>query len=196
LRVLACPTHLSNMSLRHTLTLTLSLLVAGTAVAVEDVSAQPVPGAQSQATSGWAPPSFGIRFGWDNQQQSQMLGAQLRLPIVPGGQIELMPSMDISFLRGLKEYQYNFEGVYVLDGRAGGLYGGGGIGLRNSIFTDGQGRRTERGYTAVVGLRLVDLGVVVPQIEYRWVFISDAPVTYQQLSLGLNLALWRPVARR
>jgi len=184
------------MSPSRTLTLTLSLVLAGTSLAFEGVGAQVVPGTQSQAASGWAPPSLGVRFGYDNQQQTQTLGAQLRIPILPGGQIELMPNMDISFLRGLKEYQYNIEGVYVLDGRAGGLYGGAGLGFRNSVFTAGEGRRTEMGYSAVVGLRLVNLGVVVPQVEYRWIFISDAPITFQQVSIGVNIALWRPVAQR
>jgi hypothetical protein len=104
--------------------------------------------------------------------------------------------MDIAFLRGLKEYQYNFEGVYVWDGRAGGLYGGAGIGLRNSIFGSNPGRTTELGYTFVVGFRLVDLGIVVPQLEYRWIVIDEAAITYQQISFGVNLALWRPVPAR
>jgi hypothetical protein len=184
------------MTPSRTRTLALSLVLAGTAIAFDSLSAQVGPGAQDQTPSGWAPPSFGLRFGWDNQQQSQMVGAQMRLPIVRGGEIELMPNMDISFLRGLREYQYNIEAVYVLDGRAGGLYGGGGLGIRNSVFMDGEGPRTELGYTGVAGIRIVNLGLVVPQIEYRWVFIRDAPITYQQLTLGLSVALWRPVAAR
>lgn len=184
------------MTQNRTFALTLSVLLAGVSLAVGDVAAQIGSGAEDETATGWAPPSVGVRFGYDNQQQTQMLGAQLRLPIVPGGEVELMPSMDISFLRGLKEYQYNFEAVYVLDGRAGGLYAGGGVGLRNSIFTDGLGRRTELGYSAVVGLRLVNLGFVVPQLEYRWIFISDAPVTFQQLTIGVSIALWRPVPAR
>ena len=39
---------------------------------------------------------------------------------------------------------------------------------------------------------MVGLGLVVPQLEYRWVNIKDAPFTYQQLSVGMNIALWQP----
>jgi hypothetical protein len=151
---------------------------------------------QQEEPGPWAPPSFGIRYGYDNQQRDDVLGAQVRIPILPHGEVELMPSVDITFLRGLKEYQYNIEAVYVLDGRAGGIYGGGGVGFRNTIFDESAGRSTEMGFTGVVGIRLVGLGLIVPQIEYRAVFIDKAPVTYQQLSIGVNLALWRPVRQR
>lgn len=184
------------MNPNRTLALSLSVLLAGAAVPVGTLAAQAVPGVQVQAPSGWAPPALGIRFGYDNQQQNEVLGAQLRLPIVRGGEIEFMPSVDVTFLQGLKEYQFNFEGVYVLDGRAGGIYGGAGIGLRNTIFSASQGRQTELGYSAVVGFRIVGLGFVVPQLEYRWVFIREAPITYKQFSFGLSVALWRPVPSR
>jgi hypothetical protein len=184
------------MNLARATALTLSLLLASASAGLQHLEAQVVPGVGPQAPSGWAPPSLGIRFGYDNQQQNEVLGAQVRIPVLPGGAIEIMPSMDIAFLRGLKEYQYNFEGVYVWDGRAGGLYGGAGIGLRNSIFGSNPGRTTELGYTFVVGFRLVDLGIVVPQLEYRWIVIDEAAITYQQISFGVNLALWRPVPAR
>ena len=161
--------------------------------ATEPLAAQA--GGDDVAPGGWAPPSLGARVGYDNKQQNEVLGAQLRLPVLPSGELELMPSMDVTFLLGLKEYQYNIEAVYVLDGRTGGLYAGGGLGFRNSIFADGQGRRTETGYTVVAGFRLVGPYLIVPQLEYRWVFIDEAPVTYQQLTIGVNVALWRPVSR-
>jgi len=174
-------------------TLTLWSLLASTALATQGLGAQVGPEAEDPGV--WAPPSFGLRVGLDNKRRRNVVGAQVRLPIVPGGEIELMPSVDVTFLVGLREYQYNVEGVYVWDGRAGGLYGGGGLGFRNSVFADGAGRKTELGYTAVVGFRLVGLGLIVPQLEYRWVFVDAAPITYQQLTIGVNLALWRPVRR-
>jgi len=178
--------------------LTLALLAL--TASADPVLAQRVPGelppsGSSGFTSRWAPPSFGVHLGFDQRQREEVLGGQVRLPIVPSGVIELMGSMDVTFLFNLKEYQYNMEVVYVFDGRAGGIYGGGGLGLRDTIYPDSPTRRNELGYTAVVGFRLVGLGVIVPQLDYRWIFINEAPFTFQTLSLGVNLALWRPVVR-
>jgi hypothetical protein len=169
------------------------LSVVGTA---GPLAAQRVPGEEPSPGPGWAPPSLGVRLGYDNKQRDQVLGGQVRLPVLPDGTVELMGSMDVTFLQNLKEYQYNLEGAYVLDGRAGGLYAGGGLGWRNTIYPDDVQRHTEMGFTALIGFRLVGLGLIVPQLEYRWVFIDAAPFTYQSLSLGVNLALWRPVAPR
>jgi hypothetical protein len=189
--------HLSDMNPNRRPTLILCVLLVSTAIATPSLTAQARPGAQAETPEGWAPPSFGIRGGYDNRKQRNLVGAQARLPVLPGGQVELMPSMDVTFLLlGVKDYQYNIEAVYVFGGRAGGFYGGGGLGIRNSLFGDAQVRSTKLGYTAVVGIRLVGLGLVVPQVEYRAVFISAAPISYQQLTLGVNIALWRPVRSR
>jgi hypothetical protein len=152
-------------------------------------------GAQEEP-EGWAPPSVGVHFGYDNRQRSSLVGGQLRLPVLPSGEIELMGSANASFVNGFTDYQYNFEVVYVLDGRAGGLYGGGGLGLRSALFSTTGGRTTEMGYTGVLGIRLVGLGLIVPQIEYRWIFIDAASFTYQQLTFGASLALWPHVRSR
>ena len=73
-------------------------------------------GAQDEFPGPWAPPSLGVRGGYDNQQRRYVLGGQLRLPVLPRGQVELMPNVDVTFARGLKEYQYNLELVYVFEG--------------------------------------------------------------------------------
>jgi hypothetical protein len=174
--------------------LTQSLILLAFAAAACEVRAQAVPGALP-GPGGWAPPSIGVRLGFDNRQREEILGAQVRVPVVPSGALELMGSADITFLRGLKEYQYSVEGVYVWDGRAGGLYGGAGLGFRDTLYPDSPDRRTELGYTIVAGIRF-PIGLVVPQVEYRWIVIGEAPFTFQNLSIGLNLALWRPVPPR
>jgi hypothetical protein len=186
------------MPSRRSLPLVLALALSLAAPVA--LAAQAGPGGQDEFPGPWAPPQIGVRGGYDNQQRRWVLGGQLRLPVVPQGQVELMPSVDVTFARGLKEYQYNLELVYVLDGRSGGIYGGGGVGWRNTVFNEDPTdptvlRETHAGFTAVLGIRIVELGVVVPQIEYRGVFIGAAPVNYQQLTLGVNLALWRPVRR-
>lgn len=179
-----------------TVRLTSVLVLVLALLAPRALVAQIGAGSREDAPGPWAPPSLGIRGGYDNKQQSWMLGAQLRLPILPGGQVELMPNADVTFLTGLKEYQYNLEAVYVLDGRAGGLYLGGGVGLRSTIFETGSGRETKPGFTVVGGFRIVGLGLIVPQLEYRFVSINAAPINYQQVTLGVNLSLWQPVAPR
>ena len=184
---------------RHRTVLPTLALVALAASAVP-LRAQRVPGEEpSSPTTGiatkWAPPSFGVRLGFDQRQREEVLGGQVRLPILPSGVIELMGSMDVTYLFNLKEYQYNMEVVYIFDGRAGGIYGGGGLGLRDTIYPDSPTRRNELGYTAVVGFRLPGLGIMVPQLEYRWIFINEAPFAFQTLAIGVNLALWRPVLR-
>lgn len=173
---------------------TIFLLLWGATVGAVQVRAQAVPGEQPAGPGGWAPPSLGVHFGWDQKQRDEILGAQVRLPVLPSGELELMGSMDVTFLTNLKEYQYNVEVLYVLDGRAGGFYGGGGLGMRDTIYPDQTQRSTEMGYTAVVGFRLVGLGLIVPQLEYRWTFINEAPFTYQNLSLGASVAFWRHVS--
>jgi hypothetical protein len=176
----------------------LILFLLALAVTAGELRAQAVPGEAAGQQGGlrsWAPPSFGVRLGWDQRQREEMLGGQVRIPIVPSGVVEVMGSADVTFLLNLKEYQYNLEAVYVLDGRAGGLYGGAGLGFRNSIYPGSVRRTTDVGYTAVAGFRLVGLGLIVPQLEYRWIFINDAPFNYQTLAIGVNLALWRPVNR-
>jgi hypothetical protein len=144
--------HLSGMNPSRTAALSLLFLLG--AAAPQGLSAQAGPGA-IDGTGGWAPPSLGVRAGYDNKLRKYLLGAQLRLPVLRGGQVELMPSVDVSFLRGRKEQQYNLEAVYVWDGRAGGLYAGAGLGIRNGVFGLGEERRSELGYTIVGGFRVV-----------------------------------------
>jgi hypothetical protein len=143
---------------------------------------------------GWAPAQAGLRVGWDNNANATVAGGQLRIPVLPGGSLELVPSGDVTFLTGLREYQVNLDAVWVLGGRRGGLYGGGGLAARNTIFgesTDGE-RETRTGANVVVGLTTrgrfggVPLGV---QIEARWVFL-DAAFDPRVFTFGLNVPLW------
>ncbi len=144
------------------------------------------------SSGGWAPIGIGVRVGRDSALHDNVVGGQLRIPVLPDGSLELMPNMDVTFARGSKAYQYNLELVYIVGGRLGGLYGGGGIGFRKARFgaepTDP--RETSRGYTGVVGLKISGLGRVVPQIEWRWVWVDKAGINPQQVMLGVTVALW------
>jgi hypothetical protein len=170
--------------------LALALLLAPPAA----VSAQLRP--RSAPGSGWAPPQVGVHFGYDYNSTGSVAGAQMRIPILPNGFVELVPNGDITFLTGLKEYQYGVDAVVLSGGRRGGLYIGGGLVWRDTIYPDNtsegiSGRTTKRWADVVAGLRTGQLGVlpITTQIEIRWVFV-DAPVKPRYLTLGFNLPLW------
>lgn len=140
----------------------------------------------------WAPASVGLRVGYDDNSSGTVAGAQLRVPVVPAGWLELVPSADVTFLTGLKEYQANMDAVYVGGSRSGGLYAGGGLALRNSIYGEDGERETRTGANLVLGLvtrgvfQGLPLGV---QVEARWTFL-DADFNPRSITLGANVPLW------
>ena len=166
-----------------------SLLAVGLFLALPATAAAQRP---SGSSPGWLPAQAGLHMGYDNNANATVVGAQLRVPVIPTGHVELLPSSDVTFLPGLKEYQLNADAVFVTGGRSGGLYGGGGLALRNSIFTGGGERETRSGANVVVGLttrgRLggVPMGI---QLEGRWVFL-DAEFDPRLFTFGVNLPLW------
>ena len=149
-------------------------------------------GGQAGANPGWAPASVGVRVGFDNAQSRPMLGAMLRIPVLPNGTVELLPNADVTFLPGLKQYQFNLELVYVLDGRRGGFYAGGGIGLRNSIFgpDPAAARENEQTYSLVIGIRFGAIGRIRPELETRWIFVDQQVRDPRLVTFGATVALW------
>jgi hypothetical protein len=145
--------------------------------------------AQEQG-SGWPPILAGVHAGWDRNSTGSVVGAQIRIPAFPTGHLEIVPNGDITFLTGLKEYQYGADAVLVSGGRRGGVFAGGGFGWRNTIF-DGPERETRRAATAVVGARSGTLfgAPFGTQIEMRWTFL-DGPLKPRMLTLGVNFPLW------
>lgn len=141
---------------------------------------------------GWSPAQIGLHVGYDNNASATVLGGQLRVPVVPAGWLEVMPGGDVTFLTGLKEYQLNLDAVAVLGGERGGLYGGGGLALRNSVYGEGLDRETRTGANVVVGLatrgRFGDIPLGV-QFEARWVFL-DADFDPRVFTFGVNVPLW------
>jgi len=170
----------------------LALQTAVALVLVATAAAPRAAAAQGQPQEGWPAPEIGIRGGYDNGQRQEVLGALLRIPVVRNGHVELMPSGDVTFLPGLKEYQFDAEAVYLLSGRDGGFYGGGGIGLRNTIPASDLegGRQTFTTYSVVVGVKFVDLGPLNLLFEYRRVFADEFAVDPQLIVLGLTLPVW------
>jgi hypothetical protein len=151
-------------------------------------------GAGAGAGAGWAPPSAGVRVGYDDSQQGYMVGALIRVPVLRNGSVELMPNADVTFLPDFKEYQVNFELVYLTAGREGGLYAGGGLGFRNSTFSGDPNadRRTERTFSVVAGVRLGGLGFLRPQLETRWILQDEWSRDPRHVAIGLALRLWGP----
>ena len=159
------------------------------ALAAAPVGAQLGP---NQATTGWPGVEVGARVGFDNSQRQEVAGALLRIPVLRSGRVELLPNADVTFLRGLKEYQVNAEAVYVSGGREGGLYAGGGIGSRSTILPSdpAAGRQRIRTYSLVLGAKLSSLGRVHPLLEFRRVFASRLAVDPQQITLGVTISIW------
>lgn len=167
-----------------------SLLTLAFLLAPPSASAQLRP--RSAPERGWAPPQIGVHFGYDYNSTGSVAGGQLRVPVHPSGYVELVANGDITFLTGLKEYQYGVDAVVLSGGRRGGIYVGGGMVWRDTIYQDEtETRETKRWPDIVAGLRTGQLGVlpITTQIEIRWVFV-DGPVNPRYLTLGINLPLW------
>ena len=142
--------------------------------------------------AGWAPASVGVRLGYDQAARGEVIGAQLRIPVIPDGRVELMPGGDITFLTGLRDYGFNLDALFVSGGRRGGVYGGGGLALRNSLFTDepGADRETKAGFGLVAGVKGGGPGPFGTQVEFRWIFLPDDDYDPRTISLGVNFPLW------
>lgn len=144
-----------------------------------------------QSVLGWAPAMLGVRFGNQQRTGNWMLGAQIRIPVIRSGKVELMPNGDMTFLHGSKEYGYSADLSWVSGGRSGGLYAGAGPAWRRGVFSDSGVRETRTGWDLVVGLKTMP-GRGIPfglQLEERWVFMR-MPINPRVLSLGVNLPLW------
>ncbi|HSG49332.1 MAG TPA: hypothetical protein VLA43_16035, partial [Longimicrobiales bacterium] len=101
---------------------------------------------------GWPPASAGFRAGYDYNSTGSVVGLQLRLPVLPSGFVEVVPNGEMTFLTGLREVQGGVDVVFVSGGRRGGLYAGGGVGWRNTLY-EGPERETRLAPTLVAGAR-------------------------------------------
>lgn len=154
-------------------------------------------GPGSDGGDGWPPILAGVRAGYDYSSTSSLVGAQLRIPVLPSGFVELVPNGSITFLTGLKEYQWGVEAVLLSGGSQGGFYAGGGLGWRNTIYGDGPQRETRTAPTAVAGLRTGSAfgSPIGTQIEMRWTFV-DGPFRPRVITFGVNVPLWGSGGRR
>ena len=141
----------------------------------------------------WTPISIGPRAGYDEKARGAVLGAQIHLPLLRNGLVELVPTADIIFVTNAQEYQYNLELVFVTAGRRGGLYGGGGVGYRDTVLggTPADPRSNIFGYSLVLGVRSGTAARFQTQVEVRWIYLEDTTVRPFPVTFGINFPLWR-----
>lgn len=139
----------------------------------------------------WSSVLAGAGIGYDGESNGTFLQTHFRIPLLRSGRLELIPSGSITFITNLREYQYNADLVYVTGGQSGGIYVGGGIGWRNSIFGPNAltPRETLRGYNAIFGLRSGAGGEFGVQIEARWTFLSDTEIDPRTIAFGINFPI-------
>ena len=171
------------------MTLVAVLAVLGAA----DATAQVRRGRAIETGPRWAPVAVGVRFGFDDRANGEVVGGQLHIPLVRSGVIEFVPNAEAVFPNRSTEYQYNLELAYIPGGVRGGLVLGGGLGWRNRVVgtTDpGEGRQTFFGYTVMVGGKS-NVGPVQFELSLRWVFLNDTDYRPNAGAIGVNYPLWR-----
>lgn len=165
------------------------------------IDAQVRRGRQVDEELRWASPSIGVRGGYDQRANAEALGAQLRIPVVRSGIVEVIPSADVVFLSGAKDYQYTVQAAWIPGGVRRGLFLAGGIGWRDTPLGQAVpvpvGRNTYFGYVLGVG---VSSGVGPLEFEFaiRWTFLNDTTYRPNMGSLGINYPFWSvlPEGRR
>lgn len=177
------------VSIRCARALALAALVVS--VAVSHLDAQVRRGrATTPEAAPWAPISIGLRFGYDQEVRTQLLGATLRIPVVRSGVVELNPSVDNLFVRGQDDRQYNLDVTYAAAGPRGGLILFGGVAWRESIFGLLVTERTRFfGYNAGAGGR-TRAGPLEIEALIKWTFLNDTELQPNFVSIGVNLPLW------
>ncbi len=173
------------------------LLIVGAA----EINAQVRRGRQVEEQLRWASPSVGVRGGYDQRANAELLGAQLRLPVVRSGIIELIPGADVVFLNGAKDYQYSVEAAWVPGGIRRGVFLAGGIAWRDTPLGQAVpvpvGRNTYFGYVLGAGASS-GVGPLEFEVAIRWTFLNDTTYRPNMASIGVNYPFWSvlPEGRR
>lgn len=131
---------------------------------------------------------FGVRGGYDFDEDVASAGAQLRIPLTR--EIHLIPSADVFLDDAPTQWQLNADAVFRPQG-LGGLYGGGGLAFASRDFDADGERENQSGFNLLVGLDGGWLGsaTVRPFVEARWTNIDD----YRpfRILLGVNVPIRR-----
>lgn len=149
-------------------------------------------GRQAETAPRWAPVAIGVKAGWDSRANGELISAQVRIPVVRSGALEVVPSAEMIFLNGAKEYQYNADVSYLPGGLRGGIFAGAGIGWRDSVIGTplGDPRQTFVGLNLFGGGK-TNLGPIQVEFALRWTFLNDTDYQPNSAAIGLNVPLWR-----
>jgi hypothetical protein len=142
-------------------------------------------GQQGSSTGQWMGALLGAHVGIDYLFEGFVVGGQTIFLVDPWGRLALIPNAEIELRQGIRDWQANADAALM---PLRGVYVGGGLAWRNTIFDEQAGRETRRGYSAFVGYRDPPApGRVSPQIELRWSFIAG--IRPRTLTLGANYPL-------
>jgi len=115
---------------------------------------------------------FGVRGGFDFEDDQASAGAQIRVPVVH--QFAVAPSFDVFLGDEGANWQFNADGIIKPD-MLGGLYIGGGAAVLRREFDPVEGEETKLGWNALVGIdaqRIADTSLR-PFAEGRWTGVGD-----------------------
>jgi hypothetical protein len=117
------------------------------------------------------PVEFGVRGGYDFEDDQGSVGTQVRLPVIR--QFAISPSFDAFFGDQGASWQGNLDGL-IRPVRLGGLYAGGGLAILRRD-NDGTGEETNVGWNLVAGLEggRVSRSALRPFVEARWTGMDD-----------------------
>jgi hypothetical protein len=155
-------------------------------LAAAAAAAQPAggtPSAAPPAAMSGPVPELGPRIGYGFDLRAWSLGAQGRLPLLPG--FTLLPSADYFLATGSAAWQVSLD-VEIRPGWWRGVYGGAGLGVANR----GPGSTATRtGLDVFLGLAppMLRQGLLRPYLEARWLLIANSSPFH--LVAGCNVRL-------
>lgn len=158
-----------------------------------DGEAQVRRGRAPEPSARWSPIAVGVRGGWDQRANAEVLGAHLRVPVLRSGIVELVPNGEVAFLRGAKDYQYGVDAAWVPGGARGGVFLSAGIAWRDTPIASldtGDVRETYFGWVAGAGGK-TGVGRMQLEVDLRWVFLNDTSYRPNSATLGINFPFWR-----
>lgn len=137
---------------------------------------------------GWppSPVEFGVRGGYDFDDESGLAGAQLRVPLVSG--LALVPSADVWLDEAPTDWQINTDLTFG-HRSLGGIYLGGGAAFVHADPDGDTSEDTEVGFNAIVGMGGGTLlgSRVRPFAEGRWTILDDD--TGFRLTMGIDVPI-------
>ena len=143
--------------------------------------------ARNQRLFGWFEPAqFGIRGGYDFEEDAGMAGAQFRIPVAH--YLAFAPSADVFFGDAGNDWQINADAL-VRPPALGGLYGGFGAAFLNREFDVLGEDETEVGLNLILGLESgrIRNTSVRPFVEGRWTTVEDYDAF--RLVAGINVPI-------